>query len=197
MALDPTINLCLRTGCNELVFSETTGIYNASSNLGGYGTPNPVTGNVISAVLTVISPSNQTYTINLFTTTFFPTSDTTFEYTLPLAQLGNRTIIEDGQWQFIYTIVTRIMGVDTTYIANTSGIFTCNSTCCVQELLLDIDEVNIDSKENIKRIDNYKKASSFLAVLKYYANCSNLNMFNNIKLILDKLCANNDCKTCK
>lgn len=193
MALVPSISLCLKTGCTKLVFKETTGVYNASTNLGGYGSPNPTTASIVSAVLTITSPNNIVYTIDLFATTFFPTSNKDYEYSILALDLGLNNF-EDGEWTLVYTLISN---VEVIYTTTKVSIFTCNSACCVQDLLLDIDPNNINSKENIIKIDNYKKAKSFLDTLRYYANCSNLDQFNNIKLILDRLCANNDCKTCK
>jgi hypothetical protein len=149
---------------------------------------------VATAILTVIDPQDVTYTIDLGTKGL--DLDNITDYVLDLADLGNRTVIEDGYWQFIYTITTT---EDNTATANFAGIFTCNSRCCVQQILLQIDvnKFGIEDKINQKAIDRYLKAKTFLDSLVYYANCGNLDKFDNIKYLIDKMCANVECNTCK
>jgi hypothetical protein len=193
MALETSINVCIRNACTTLVFKETTGSYNEITNPTGYGSPNIETTDVVYAVLTIIAPNEQTYNINLFTLDF-PSDNPDFEYEIPLSSLGNRSVIEDGYWQFIYTIVDDEAEI---HIASKTAVFTCNSQCCINKLLLKINEDPKDlSTINKKRIDNYLKAKAFLESLKHYAYCGNLDKFNNIKLIIDKLCANNNCVSC-
>lgn len=192
MALVLKFNACVQTACTELVVKELTGVYNASTNTGGYGTPNPTTGDVLTAVLTVTSPSAQIYTINLFDNGF-PSSVTTFEYVIPMSELGNRTEIEDGQWTFLYTITT---DTDETYQVTWSKIFTCGSECCVAKLLGDLDITDCDCTDTTKAEDNYLKAFTNLQSLKYAAFCGNLTEYNKILNILSKLCTNTGCKSC-
>jgi hypothetical protein len=192
MALIPTISVCLDSACDTITITETTGIYDASSNVGGYGAPNIATSDIDSAVLTIISPSEQTYTINLFDNSF-PSSNTSYSYEIPMSELGNRTSIEDGYWQITYTLVDG----GTTYTANGSKVFFCNAKCCVARLLAAIEPDECDCNEqNIKRIENYTKARTFLSSLENAANCFNIDRFDTIKAILDKLCRNTSCKTC-
>lgn len=195
MALIPTINVCVKTACSVLTFSDTTGAYNVTTNPGGYGAPNPEVGDFVTATLKIIAPSGTEYNLDLIALSAgFPTDNVDFQYTIPSASIGNRTIIEDGYWQFIYTIND---GSDT-YIASKTSIFTCNTNCCVNSMLLNIDAENssIYNVTNNKRIAEYVKAKAFLDSLKYYAFCGNLDKFTNIKLVLDKICAKSGCKTC-
>lgn len=192
MALTPTIQVCLNSACDTLTLTETTGVYNASTNTGGYGAPNITTSDVETVLLTVIAPDDTEYEIDL-TATDFPSSNDEFEYELDLADLGNRTSIEDGYWQFVYEVVDGA----TTYTATKNYMFYCESECCVAKLLAKVepDECDCDT-QNLKRIENYTKARTFLASLKNAASCFNLDKFDIIKGILTKLCRNADCKTC-
>jgi len=193
MALTPTINVCIKSACTQLAFYDTTGEYNVSTNPGGYGSPNPNTGSFTSAILTIITPDNTIYNVDLTALSAgFPNSNEEFSYIIPSAQIGGRTTIEDGYWQFIYTIDN-----GTTYIASKTSIFTCTSTCCVNKMLLAIDfEASFDNKANNKKITDYLKAKAFLDALRNYAYCGNTSKVENIKLIIDKLCARSGCKTC-
>ena len=192
MSLVLNIQACVQTACTELLIKETTGVYNASTNTGGYGTPNPLISNVIAATLTITSPSGQVYTINLFDNGF-PSSVTTFEYVIPMSELGNRTEIEDGQWTFLYTITTN---TDTTYRVTKSYIFTCGSECCVAKLLGDLDISDCDCIDTTEDEDNYLKAFATLQSLKYAAFCGNISEYDKILNILNKLCSNTGCKSC-
>ena len=192
MALTPTIELCVQSSCTELVFKETTGAYSAT-NTGGYGAPNVTINNIVSAVLTVTSPSDVEYEIDLFTEDF-PTTDTEFEYIIDLDDIGSPTTITDGQWSFIYRVTT---DADVVYTANASYLFTCNSQCCVAQMLANIEPDSCDCNvENVQKINDYLKAKAFLESLKHAAYCGNLSRFTKIKALIDKLCAKVDCPTC-
>lgn len=196
MALVPTINVCVKTACSVLTFRDTTGIYNITTNPTGYGSPNPIVGDFDTATLTIIAPDETEYVLDLISLDAgFPSNNRDYEYTIPYTSIGNRTNIEDGYWQFIYTITTNS---DIQYIASKTAIFTCNSECCVKAMLLDIDAENLSiyNITNTKRVNNYIKARAFLDALKYYAFCGNLDKFSNIKLVIDKICAKSGCKTC-
>lgn len=192
MALLPKIKLCLSSNCKTLNFYETTGIYNASTNTGGYGTPNVDTTDIETAILTIISPDNVSYVLDMFSTGDFPSDNIDFYYTIDLNDL-NRTYIEDGFWQFIYTVTTNT----TTYTTNTSYYFYCNAECCVSKLLSNINiETNGIDKTNINKVNIYKEASIFLESLKNAAQCFNQPNFDSINKILLKICKNSSCKTC-
>lgn len=194
MALIPTLKFCLSNSCTELSVSETTGTYNASTNVGGYGAPNATTGNVTSYSLVITDPDDVTYTINLFTNGF-PTTNEDFEYTIPMTSLGERTIIEDGYWQFAWTVIASAV----TYTGNSAYYFTCNTECCVAELLADItveeDGCNCNKDTN-EKVLNYLRAKAFLESLKNAAFCGKLTLFNTIKTAINKICATTNCRTC-
>lgn len=194
MALIPKLVFCLSNSCTELSVSETTGVYNASTNVGGYGTPNATTASVTIYSLVITSPSDQTYTINLFTNGF-PTTNEDFEYTIPMSSLGGRSVIEDGFWQFAWSV----RAGETTYTGNSAYYFTCNTECCVAELLADItveeDGCNCN-KDITEKVLNYLRVKAFLESLKNAAFCGKLTLFNTIKTAIDKICATTDCRTC-
>jgi len=193
MALIPKIKLCLASNCSTLTFRETTGVYNATTNTGGYGTPNIDTTNIVSAVLSVVDPNGVTYTIDLFATGDYPTTNTDLEYTIDLGDL-NRTSIEDGYWEFIYDLVD---DQDDEYSGNVSYYFYCNTECCVSKLLnlIELDECMCNEANN-DRLETYTRAKALLQSLKNAAGCFDTTKFNKIKTVLQKICRNSDCKTC-
>jgi len=194
MALIPKIKMCLASDCSTLTFSELTGAYNATTNTGGYGATNSDIIDIVQATLTVIDPSDNSYTIDMYITGDFPTTNTDFTYTINLEDI-DKTSIEDGYWQFIYTVLDD--DTDTVYSTTTSYYFYCNSECCVSKLLTSIDiEASCSDKINNDKIKNYNKARILLESLKNAGRCFNTSAFDNIKSLISKICKNTNCKTC-
>ena len=192
MALIPKIRLCLANNCTDLTFYELTGVYNAITNIGGYGSPNKELNQIVSANLSIVSPDNTTYNIDM-TNYNFPSSNIDFNTIIDLSLLS-RTSIEDGYWQFIYTLVDN---VSTTHVVTMGYYFYCNIECCVSKLLNKIAlNDSLSSKLEINKINEYTKAKVFLESLKNAANCFNTANFNVIKSYLNKICSNSGCKTC-
>lgn len=192
MALIPKIELCVQSSCQELVFKETTGAYSVS-NVGGYGNPNPLIGDVTAASVLITNPGGTQYTVDLLATTYFPTTDTSYEYVIPMSSIGAPTTITDGQWTFVYTVTAGSVS----YTATVSYIFTCNTECCVAKLLANIEVDDCDcNSSNIKKINDYLKARAFLSAMRDAAYCGNLSRYTSIKSLVDKICRKTDCKTC-
>jgi hypothetical protein len=171
---------------------ETTGAYNATSNLTGWGAPNDTLASATSAELQITLASGNIYTIDLLATTYFPTDDTTFEYALANSDFGytDDSKIDDQIIDFKYTVVAN----GTTYTQNIKQAFYCQVQCCVKSMVADID-VECDCAKD--KMDNYLKAKVLLDGLIYNANCGNVIYFNNILTQLQKLCLNNNCQNCK
>ncbi len=194
MALTPTIVLCVQSGCTELTFSETTGAYDSVTNTGGYGSPNINIADVANAVLRITSPDDTICDIDVKDLSDFPTTNEDFEYSIDLADLEDRTSIEDGYWQFSYRVTD---GASTLYEGTKAYFFYCNSNCCVERLLagIEVDEC-MCSESTSKKIENYTLARTMLQSLKAASSCSNVTNFNKIKTLLAKLCRSTGCKTC-
>lgn len=190
MALIPQISTCVVNGCSQIKITETTGVY-STSNLGGYGSPNNTLGSITSSTLTITSPSSVIYSINLFTLGF-PSNNLSFSYTIPFTTLG-LTNIEDGQWTFVYTVSDGITSFTTTKYS----LFYCNSECCVSKKLANLKLEDCDCCKTDKSYDDYVLTQTMLESLKDAAKCGDTSKFAKIKKIIDKLCKNTNCKTCK
>lgn len=189
-------DICIDASCSTMTFTELTGAYSAS-NTGGWGTPNVDTTDATVAILQITTPSGGIYTLDLFAQGF-PVTNTSLEYTIPLTSLGLTTNIPDGNWSFLYYVTGSDGGTPFTYQAKKNFLFYCNSECCVNKLLADVNPEACDCDEdNEKLIDNYLKATVFLDSLKNAARCYQVTLFTTIKSIIDKLCANSGCTTCK
>lgn len=189
MALQPSINLCLRSNCTELIFTETTGVY-SGSNTGGYGAPNTSLGTIVSAVLTVTDPDGEEYTIDLFNT--FPTTDDDYEYTIDLADLGDRDEIEDGYWQFSYTVNDG----STNYTGTYATVFTCSINCCLKNMLVNLRLSDCDSCTDIYSYEEYVKVLALRDSLHDAATCGDTEYIDDTLELLQRMCNRTTCKTC-
>jgi len=188
-------DVCLDNACDTLTLTETTGAYSAS-NLTGWGAPNEIISNITVALLQVTSPSGTVSTIDLLSpVSGLPSSNPSLAYTILNADLGNITTVEDGHWQFL--LHYRTAG-GTIYQKVRNYLFYCNTECCVQELLADIEITDCDccKQEDIDKINNYTKAKTFLESLKNAARCYQVSNFESIQAVLTKLCRNSTCKNC-
>lgn len=192
MSLQLNFDLCVTDACTQIRFTETTGVY-STTNTGGWGTPNISLGDVVTATL-AITPygSTTTYTIDVEATTLFPTDNTSFTYNIPLSLIGNPTSIVDGQWLFVYTVTD----ATDTYTKSIYKYFYCNSECCVTNMLAALD-LSCDCCKDSTEYKNYILAWTQLQSLKKAAACGDSDNFTAIKKIVDKLCLNSGCKTCK
>ncbi len=192
-----TLNLysCVVNGCTQIRFYETTGIY-SSTNTGGYGNgssgQNYPLSSYTSAILTITSPSNVVYTVNL-TSKGFPTNNVSHYYDLTSTDLGGLLNLEDGKWTFKYDVT----GTGPALSRTVYQLFYCNAECCVNEQLNNLTLLDCDCNCDDVDYKNYTKTWTFLQALKNAAECGDYNSFTNILKILDRLCKNINCKTCK
>jgi hypothetical protein len=181
-------NICVTNGCTQLKFTEETGFY-SPTNSTGWGTPNINISDVQTAILSITGPNGVIYETDLGNTGLFH-SYYPIEYQIPLTNYGNPTNIVDGEWIFVYTVTT-----DTeTYTTTVYKYFFCNSECCVTNMLPKTKDCDCcDNEDN----SNYIIAWTHLQSLKKAAECGDYTNFTTIKKIVDKLCKNSGCKTCK
>jgi hypothetical protein len=189
--LNLNFEICQANGCKDLIFSETTGKYDATYNIGGYGTPNETTADAVTATLTITNASGLVTTIDLMPEGF-PTDDIIADgYTIT-----SSTVLPDGMYTFVYNVTYDNHGSIVTYSKSISKLFYCNSECCVNQMLSNLN-LTCDCCETDENIKDYYKAWTFLQALKNAAQCGDVTTFNNILKIITKLCKNNNCKTCK
>lgn len=192
MSLQLKFDICVTNGCTQIRFSETTGYY-SSVNTTGWGSPNWLLADALTAKLDITTPSGTTYTINLLTTTLFPSNVVGTLYDIPSSSIGGITSIVDGQWIFKYYVTNK----DDVEVSTTIyKYFYCNSECCVTEMLANLD-LSCDCCKDSDSYKNYTLAWTELQSLKKAAACGDSTNFTTIKKIVDKLCKNNGCKTCK
>jgi hypothetical protein len=192
MALKLTFDICVTNGCTVFKLNETTGTYSVT-NTTGWGSPNLPLGDVVSATMLITSPSGVEYTVDMLNTFNWPTNNSSLFANISASSLG-LTNLEDGLWIFKYT-VTDNSGNN---ISTTNHYLNyCNSECCVLQMLTNLKLDNCGCNCNDPKYEDYLKAWLQLEALKKAADCGDETAFNNIKKIVDKLCKNINCKTCK
>lgn len=143
MALELQRSVSVNCSSKLFTITDETGLYNASSNTGGYGAPNIAVADVQAAYVQVTLPDGSQYNFDVIAT--LPnTSDT--PYTILNTDLGLSATDQfpDGLWLINYTITgiggvaSSINGQVFTYTANSYVLFDCNSQCCANENLANI-----------------------------------------------------------
>lgn len=190
MSVVLSFEICESSSCNSLIFKETTGIFNISTNPNGWGSPNENTTDATSAVLLVELASGSSFSIDLFATGFFPTSDTSFEFLIDGSTIGYTDQILDQIIKFTYTVVT----TTSTYTQTVYKAFYCQVKCCVNKMFLDLD-FNCSCIND--QMDSALKAYAMYCGLVAAADCGNISNFNNILSQLNKLCSGLSCSNCK
>lgn len=180
--------ICQKGDCSVIDFSETTGLYNVTSNPTGWGTS-----------VTTVNPDIALYkyskleffnSAGTLVKTFelypdFPTFDTAFKKSLTID-------FPDGIYRIVYT-VKEDKNSSTSYTKEIQQAFLCNVQCCVKSMVKNID---FDCKCSDKASDEYIKAFVLLQGLICAANCGNISQFNNILGVLEKICKAKKCN-CK
>lgn len=194
MALFLNFNIKESDNARELSFTETTGTYNASTNLGGWGAPNPVTTDVtVTATLSILPPGVTTaIVLDLFPSSF-PTTDKTQEVIIRSQDLslGTDTILPDGLWQITYTVIDTVANPDVTYTSDQTIFVSGEARCCVYGLLAnaDISCCDCDGSDLARALEAF---TYYRAAIACAAN-GNTDKFTEALSIVNNYC-DNKCK---
>lgn len=184
--LQLSFNICQKSDCSGIKFTETTGLYNVVTNPTGWGTSfNTTNPDIATFQYSKLEfyDSNNTLVNTLELYPNFPSSDVTFTKELDLD-------IEDGIYKIVYT-VRESKNAGTSYSSEAQFAFYCKVSCCVSSMIKSIDPFCSCSHDSM---DDYIQAYILLQGLK--CNCGNITQFNNILKALQKICKNKNCKTC-
>lgn len=179
--------------CLNLLFNETTGFY-SSTNTGGWSTPNILISTATAATVAVTVPSGTVYSFNVFLAGF-PSYNTNVTYSIAYDDLGFSEALEDG----IYSVTYSVSGLDgsgepITYTVTISTFIVCNLECCVDTLLLNVDDWECDCSEDA--IDTYLSAFSILQQINHSIECGDLDTAESLLTLANKICKNSNCSTC-
>lgn len=187
MAVDSPIKLKFSvssaTDCKSIRFTDETGRY-TSSNVSGYGTPNPELSDFTSATVEVTAPDGNNYTVNVFPT--LPANDCTFYkiYNTDLG-LGSTDSIPDGLYYFNYTIE------GPTYIETATRyvMLDCNVECCVNKLAAKVETCGCDSKS----LQAFSDAWDMLMAMRNAMACGKTSQASEILTYLQGICNKTGC----
>lgn len=182
MALVPKIDVCFDCCDNKIIITDVTGDYNATTNTGGWGSPNNVTSDVSTSVISITDPNG-----NVTSHTLASLPDSTA--TLTAADLvSGATVLTDGQYFFTWTITMSDASIFTAY-ANPFS--TCVVENCVTDKVADFDP---DCGCNDSSFATMKYVTTFES-LKAAISCGKTNKANSLFTELQSMC-NNNCQDC-
>jgi len=208
MALNININVVRSLDQLSFIVTDQTGAYNVNTNPGGYGAPNPVVGDFVSANVTVtmcdtttLLPTGPTYIINVYPT--IPNT-TGAGYLIPNTSLGLAADqkIPDGVYKFFIEMDTN----DTTYDTTEYEVFYEIVGCCIDTLTIEAAGCGCSSES--KKIKDIVKANMWLGLLRPSVNelgqivdsaierCGQYEKAAEIIRELQKICNNQNCKGC-
>ncbi len=184
MALELNASACIGNNCRSIYFHDETGVYNATLNTGGWGTPNLTLAAVTSWTITITLPDTDSTVITITDPVGLPSSNPDIEYEIPMATLNSTyTTIPDG----VYTIVYSVTDGTTTYTKTLYLLFTCNIDCCVAKLFAKI-ATSTDCSCDSTIIKNALYADALLSSLKANAGCSNTTYIEDLITKLNTIC---------
>lgn len=181
MAFSPTLIVC-QPNCSTISFTDTTNVYNATTNTTGWGSENNVTGANITSATIVVKDEDGGTVITYDVTSEIPdpvTGDITFsDYSYSL---------DDGVYKITYTIVTSGDSGDT-YTYNKTILVTCNFECCVSKQLAKIAKAYCSDQCDTSTIDDFLLIEGLLYAYKAAEMCEKDTIKENIKARLQRFC---------
>jgi hypothetical protein len=169
----------------ELLFNETTGAYNASTNPGGWGSPNDAVGTATTVELKVTPPGGTETTLDLSAS--YPTADSTTDFAIRTQDLGLETDAKfaDGEWLFVYEVTTSGQGL----ITNTQTILLSGQArICVFGLLADVNIADCDGSDLRRALE----AKTYLDAAVASAAVGDTDKFASLLALINNYC-NNEC----
>jgi hypothetical protein len=183
--------ICISNCCNNLTITDLTYLYSVD-NTGGWGAPNTELADIVSATINVITPSNDSYTIDILTEI-----QAQSQITIDPLQIGMVDVIEDGVYRFYININ---IGTEESpeYVSyEETKLFYCNIGKEVHKM---IGNFNLDgcckpcAKNN--PYDKMLLTWSYFLTLQNAACCGKIDTFNKLLTTLNKLVSYKPCKNC-
>ena len=200
MTLVLKVTGCTSDCCKYLKVSDTTGAYNAISNLGGWGSVNPSPSQVTAASLVLTYPDGVTtdsitatdprygaFLLNIQTAVTYPFTLYTFTPVSPL------TGFPDGIYHIQYSDTCYVMMVHTTYNTDTYIMSDCEVSCCVDQMFAKLPHKMCDTCTDEAYIKNALEARALLKAYRCNCSCGNAQQANSILMQIQRLCAWADC----
>ena len=185
MGLQLDFNIRQSDNTKELRFTETTGLYNAVSNPGGYGVLNDLPAAATIVTLKITPPGGVEVPIDmLIPVSGFPTFDKNVEYIVKGQDLGIGTDsnLPDGVWNVTYEVTTP---GEVSMVTDIQKIFiSARARCCVNNMLCDVDLCDCDGTQLAQALE----ASAYLQVAKACGGCGDSVKFTDTLKIISNYC---------
>lgn len=216
MGLQLSILPKISTDAKKLIFTETTGVYDAYSNLTGWGTPNP---NIIDcqtvpptpgAKLTVLTPDDTLITMFSYDPslggTQFPDTTGLQEtylyyyssgYTTTYSATSTPVNMPDGVYTFTYNVnyVNPGNKVATLYSTTYYLLVTTSTACCVDKLFHLASQADCTDCKN-EKLNKALEAESYLKAAEYANACGKNNMAAKHLSKAQWICSEQNCLNC-
>lgn len=205
MALELNIGLGRANDYFSLIATDNTGLYNAITNPGGYGAPNPPTISFTSFDIAVTLPDPVTLLPagTPITVSAFPAlpSSSGGTYSITNVDLGFTSDTELIDGVYLFEVTASTSSFEFTYQGYAA--FSDIVACCIKSLTLNAFGCDCNGKNQ-----NLVKANMWLSLLKPSVNdageiiasqvelCGQYNRAAEIIKELQKICNNQNCKGC-
>lgn len=210
-----------QTGCLGFTFTDTTGVYNATTNTGGYGAPNLESNDATESTISIYAPGSTVPYIITFVleigninsaiitnpdgTTDDITTDvvTTQGLSFPFStDFSSDSLLIDETWiggtedealtDGVYTIVYTVSDGVTEYNTTVYTLSKCNAQCCISKAYANLTDGCGCNDSNLKSV---QMADAFMNAA---VSAANLGMYEASQTNVEKaleICQGN-CKTC-
>ncbi len=187
-------DICSKSQCRLFTFTETTNNISVLST--GWNAPNPDVVDATAATLEIFLPANTTivpsFIIDLFATGNYPTDSTVVEYNITNTYLGYTGRLPDGRYKFVYKVIINNGVVPAvTYKQTKEKFLACNAKCCVDKLFAAIEDFECDCMDEAK--EKAFSAYTLHQSMIHASNCGQSTTFNKLRLLLERLCNNQNC----
>lgn len=197
--LSPKITICPNDDCKSFDILDSTGLYYAVYNTGGWGNTNISPSDVTLATVTVYQPgenyNDPTAGIVIDVTTQLNSTvlpSDILNYTIDLTQFSNQNLnnncnLIDGIWTIVYNITD---SDGNTYEYTIKHVQICSTQCCVDRML----EKAIDARLCGKKCDDNSIHQALVAramliqAIKYATGCLNENVIEKLINSAKKIC---------
>lgn len=192
MAFELKAGFCEDSDCLSFRLYDLSGVYNATTNPTGYGTPNIGTSDVTLCYLYYKLPGETAFNTPIEITATLPSSNVADYVTILNTDLGlgAEDKLPDGYYVFKYEIQGTFGGDPFTYSVTHTVLFSCQVACCVKEATAKI-RVNCNCDDS----DNDKYKAMYFAYISMLGadNCGNKE---GAQAILNQLKKECNCSTC-
>ena len=177
--LVPVTSITQASDCASFVIRDITGDYDATDNVGGWGTPNPETTDIATVTLTITNDLYATsveYDISTDISSLF----TSTGLTITSDELDCGDYFDNGYYSIKITYT--INGTEYSYTNYQA--FMCKAICCVKRKVLELNYPHCDPALN----NDISMMWLYLTQAYWAACCGHINDFNKAIRLVQDLC---------